>query len=569
MLAYLRIRGLALLDDVTLELEPGMTVMTGETGAGKSIIVGALSLLRGARARAEMVREGESSAVIDARFEPQPKVWKRLVALTEELGIELGDIEDGLVVRRTLAKNGRSRSFVQDAPTTQAALARVGELLVDICSQHEHHFLTHGAHHLEVLDAYAGCEALLDPYQAAYGKWRDAVGALGALRTRTTDAAQRTDYLRFQIEELERVAPEPGEQAALQTKYALLKDVQQWAQFADAARDHLYEGDDAIAGRLAAMAAQAGAGAEQSAALSDVAEQLTAAQLACEEAARAAARLADELDIDPGELDTIADRLHALQSLRRKHGVDPEQLVDRLQQLRAELNELEGAEALEAEAEAHVETALAACMEWAQTLHTQRETAAVGLCDAVVAELSSLHLASARLSVEVSVEPDAEPGPQGIDRVSFLFSANPGEPLAPLSRVASGGELSRVLLAIKGALAAGDGVATYVFDEVDAGVGGRVAEAIGRRLQSAAHAHQVLCVTHLPQIAAFATSHLRVDKATKKGRTTTRVVVLEREQRAAELARMLGGAKASATQHAERLLVDAAKRKRPSRRARA
>lgn len=569
MLAYLRIRGLALLDDVTVELPEGMTVLTGETGAGKSIIVGALSLLRGARARADMVRTGVDTAVIDARFEPGPAAWKRLQGLTEELGIELGDIGDGLVVRRSLAKSGRSRSFVQDAPTTQAVLARVGELLVDICSQHEHHFLTHNTRHLEVLDAYAGCDALLDQYHQAYQQWRAAEAELASLAQRTADRVQRTDYLRFQIEELERVAPQPDEHETLERRLELIKNVQRWAQFAESARYELYEGDNAIAGRLASMATEAAHGTDHSPALSSIAEQLTAAQVACEEAAAAAAHLGDELDVEPGELDTVAERLHELQSLRRKHGVEPDQLAERLDQMRGELDELEHADHRCSEASAQTEAAKQDCLKLAESLHAQRAAAAEGLGDAVVAELAALHLKGARLSVGVTAEAPDEPGPHGVDRVEFLFSANPGEALAPLSRVASGGELSRVLLAIKGALAAGDRVATYVFDEVDAGVGGRVAEAIGRRLQVAAHGHQVLCVTHLPQIAAFASSHLRVDKSTRAGRTTTRVTALSETERAAELARMLGGAKASATQHAERLLSDARKRRPGRARARA
>ncbi|MEM6995661.1 MAG: AAA family ATPase, partial [Myxococcota bacterium] len=401
MLAYLRIRGLALLDDVTLDLASGMTVLTGETGAGKSIIVGALSLLRGGRARADMVRAGVASAVIDARFDPGPQAWQRIAALTEELGITLGDIEDGLIVRRTIAKNGRSRCFLQDAPTTQAALARVGELLVDICSQHEHHFLTHAPHHLEVLDAYAGCEAMLAEYRAAYGGWRSALAELTELQARTQDRAQRTDYLRFQIEELETVSPEPGEHEALTRKYTLLKDVQRWAEFAAEAQHHLYEGDHAVAGTLATLASRASDGVAQSAALAEVCEHLTAAQVSCEDAARAAARLGDELDVEPGELEAVSERLHALQSLRRKHGVAAEQLAERLTQMRAELSELEHAEARLSEADARQAECKAHCVGLAERLHERRAAAAEGLCAAVVTELAALHLDGARLEVRV------------------------------------------------------------------------------------------------------------------------------------------------------------------------
>jgi len=287
------------------------------------------------------------------------------------------------------------------------------------------------------------------------------------------------------------------------------------------------------------------------------------------EAARAAARFADELPLDPSELEALEDRLHELERLRRKHGVDADELADRLATMRTELDELENADEHLARLEARCEQAREAAHASAMALHERRVVAAGGLARAVESELAALHIPKARLEVEVGMHD--EPGPLGLDRVEFLFTANPGEPLAPLRKVASGGELSRVLLALKGALAAEDRVATYVFDEVDAGVGGAVAEAIGRRLARAAAQHQVLCVTHLPQIAAFADAHYRVDKIEKKGRTLTQVVKLDEAGRVDELARMLGGAKvgASAREHASALLEQArapAKKSRAARR---
>lgn len=567
MLSYLRVRGLALLDDVALNFEPGMNVLTGETGAGKSIIVGALSLLRGVRGRSELVRDGADSAVVDAQFEPTAASVQRMGGLLETHGLP-HDSADALVVQRQLPRGGRGRCFVQGALTTQHVLGAFGESLIDICSQHEHHFLTHTARHLDVLDAYADNDALLDEYVVAHGKWRESEASLAALQDRVVDAQGRADYLRFQIEELDRVAPEPGEFERLRKKIALMKHAHRWLEFARQTHSALYERDDAIASELGSLAEQARAGADDSDALSDIHEQLVTARVATEEAASAALALAEELELDPRELEEADDRLHALEGLRRKHGVDVDALVDRAEQMRVELAELDNVDDHLEALRARTQELHQAAKLLAGKLTKRRQAAAAGLADAVESELAALHIPAARIEVETRVRPDL--GPTGSDEVEFMFSANAGESVAALRKVASGGELSRVLLALKGVLAAGDRIATYVFDEVDAGVGGAVAEAIGQRLKRAASAHQVLCITHLPQIAAFADAHFRVQKRARKGRTVTEVVRLDDAERVEELARMLGGKRVtkSARDHAQQLL-SAARPKRSRRGARA
>ncbi len=558
MLSYLRIRGLALLDDVTLELSPGLNVLTGETGAGKSIIVDALTLLRGARGRAELVRSGADAASVDAQFELGPTTQTRVAAVLSERGLPDSDSAT-LVLSRVVPLSGRGRSFAQAQLTTQAVLGELGEHLIDICSQHEHHSLTHVARHLELLDGYARLDAALADYQDRYRQWRGAVVALEDLAARAAAGLQRADYLRFQIEELERVAPEPGEYDALEGRVALLRDVQHWALFAEQAQNELYESESSIAGRLGGLSERARRGADQSSRLAAMATELDNARIASEEAARLAAGLAAELEIDPGELEQAEERMHQLESLRRKHGVTPDELAGRLAAMREELDTLDNAEQHLAELEQRAAALRAECVELAEGLGKQRRRAASGLAEALEQELQVLHVPGARLEARVEPLPGGEPGPRGLDRVEFLFSANPGEPPAPLERVASGGELSRVLLALKNVLSADDRVATYVFDEIDAGVGGAVAQAIGSRLGHAAHQHQVLCITHLPQIAAFASAHYRVDKRTQAGRTTTRVTRLSGEERVEELARMLGGARVteSAREHARQLVAEA------------
>jgi DNA repair protein RecN (Recombination protein N) len=368
--------------------------------------------------------------------------------------------------------------------------------------------------------------------------------------------------LRFQIEEIDRVGPEPGEHEALRRRVTLMREAHRWVAFAQEARGVLYEDDGAIASRLASLAERARGGSEDSEHLAQIEEQLAAAQIACEEAAQLPGRGGGELVPHPRELELADDRLHELEGLRRKHATEVDDLAARAEQMREELEELEHAADHLAALRARTEELEASCRRLAGDLHDRRAQAADGLGRAVERELAALQIPNARL--EVALEQDLNPGPRGFDQVEFLFSANRGEPVAPLRRVASGGELSRVLLAIKGVLAAGDRVATYVFDEVDAGVGGAVAEAIGQRLRQAAAGHQVLCITHLPQIAAFADAHFRVEKHTRAGRTVTAVVRLSDEERVEELARMLGGKKVthSAREHAVALLAQSRRRPR-------
>lgn len=558
MLSYLHIRGLALLDDVALELGRGMNVLTGETGAGKSIIVDALALLRGARGRAELVRQGAEAARVEAQFELDPVFQRRTAAALDELGAG-GSGRESLVLERVVGRSGRGRSVVQAILTTQSMLERVGEQLIDICSQHEHHSLTHVARHLDLLDAYAGLEAEVTAYAAAYQRWQAAVQAASDLRRRAAEGAARADFLRYQIEEIDRVDPQPGELEALKARITLLRDAHRWAAFARQAHDVLYEADDAIAGRLAMLLDEARRGADSSSLLGEIREQLAAAQVACEEAASAASRFANEMSFEPGELEVSEERLHELETLRRKHGGDLEALPARVEAMRVELSEVDHADEHLAALDERERELHAAALQLAGALHARRSAAAEGLGRAVEAELVALHIPRARLEARVERLPEAQLGPRGLDKVEFLFSANPGEPVAPLNRVASGGELSRVLLAIKSVLSTGDSVTTYVFDEVDAGVGGAVAEAIGRRLHNAAQQRQVLCITHLPQIAAFADAHFRVEKHTAGGRTATRVIRLSEQERIEEIARMLGGSRvtASAREHASALVAEA------------
>ncbi|PRQ02543.1 DNA repair protein RecN [Enhygromyxa salina] len=579
MLDYLRVRGLALLDDVALDFEPGMNVLTGETGAGKSIIVDALTLLRGVRGRAELIREGDEAARVEAQFAVRgPNNQPLHPALGERLD-ELGlDSEDGtLVLERRIRRSGRGRAAIQSNLSTLAVLAEIGGELLEICSQHEHHSLTHVSHHLDLLDAYAeldGPEGPLADYAEHYRRWRELSERISAIRELETERLQRADYVRFQIEELERVSPEPGEHEQLRSRLAVVCRAHELAGFATEAQAQLYDDDHAMASRLAILLERARRLPEGLAILDQLAEQLEAAQIACEEAAAAAARLSDEIEVEPGELERAQERLHELDRLRRKHGCEVDELIERAQAMREELDALDSTEGeLEQLEQLEAELWAEACQR-ADALHEARVAAASGLARAVEAELAALHIPTAQLTVSLcplddqdESDPRSGLGPRGRDRAELRFSANAGEPLAPLNKVASGGELSRVLLAVKSVLSTQQRVATYVFDEVDAGVGGAVAEAIGLRLRKAASKHQVLCITHLPQIAAYAEAHFRVRKQVVDGRTVTRVERLDDDERVEELARMLGGKQVthSAREHARALIEQARKPARASK----
>ncbi len=563
MLSYLRIQGLALLDDVSLELCDGLNVLTGETGAGKSIIVDALALLRGARGRTELVRSGDDAATVQAQFELGRDTETAVAALLREHGLRDEDAS-AVVVSRTLPRSGRSRCFLQSELTTQGVLASVGEHLVDICSQHEHHSLTNVGRHIELLDQYAQLAADLTRYGEAFGRYKELTAELERARESAADAPARLEYLRFQLEELERIDPQPGELESLKAQVELLRNANRWATFARAVQETLYEGEGSVLERLSPILEQARRGKEQSPHLEVLTEQLAAALSHVEEANQSAQHFAASLDIDPGSLEQAEERLHELTVLRRKHGADIEDLSLRLTELRDECATLEHAEEHIARLEAALETQERQCSSLARALHEKRKSASESLSHALEKELAALHLAKARLQAKLDWLEDAPLGPRGRDRVEFLFSANAGEPLAPLTRVASGGELSRVLLAVKSTLTSGDSVSTYVFDEVDAGVGGAVAESIGVRLSRAARHHQVLCITHLPQIAAFADAHFRVDKRAQGGRTITRVTQLDDQTRLDELARMLGGSRVtdSAREHARQLIAEARRARR-------
>jgi len=553
MLAYLQIRDFVLVDRLELELGPGLTVLTGETGAGKSILVDALSLVLGERASPSLVRQGRPQAEIAAVFDlaglPEVAGW------LEEQGLEAEGGE--CVLRRTLSAQGRSRAFVNGRPVPLQTLQALGRRLVDLHGQHAHQALLSREGQRRVLDAFAGALPLAAETAARWRAWRAAREALEARRKGQAEREERLDFLRYQLRELEELAPGEGEAEALEEEHRRLAHGGRLLEGTQAALALLEDEGGAVE-----AAGRAGAKLERLAghdpALREPAGLLEEARIRLEESAAWLRRYADGLDLDPERLAWVEERLARLQALARKHRVAVGELPARLEALRRELAEAEdGTAGLEALRRRERE-AREAYEEAAARLGAARREAAPRLQAAVEEALQGLGMEGARFRIGLEARP--EPGASGREQVAFLVAANPGQEPGPLAQVASGGELARIALAVQVVSAGGTGVPCLVFDEVDVGVGGRVAERVGRRLRELGRHRQVLCVTHLPQVAAQGHHHLQVIKETAAAEALTRLRPLEGAARCEELARMLAGEEitAWARAHARELLERAA-----------
>ena len=547
MLTALRIEHFAIIDALEIELGPGLTVLTGETGAGKSILVDALHLALGGRAQAEVVRTGCDEATVEALFQVGPEIVERL----RELGLPEGP---ELLVRRIVQRAGRSRVWVNGALCTVAVLERLARRLCDISSQHEHLSLLDPGCHLGLLDGCARVEALCERYGERFVR----LGALQAeaaqLLGDDAERARRADYLAFQLKEIDEVDPQPDEERTLASERSVLASAAKQQLLAQAAEEALYSGEGAAAERIGHALARAAELAALDPAHASLHAQLASARAEVEEAARALARLSRGLREDPERLLALDDRLDALRKLARKHGGDLVALVARRAEMAAELSSIEGRsgrlEALQAELALALSEATAAAAE----LSAARGEAAARLAKSLQKELARLGMQKSRFEVRLDRVPL---GPRGADHCEFFFSANQGEAPRPLARIASGGELSRLMLAFKRAGAGTDPVDVYVFDEVDSGIGGPTAQVVGRMLKEVSRERQVLCITHLPQIAAFADRHLAVRKTVERGRTSSGVALLTAaDDRCREVARMLGGEELTpiALRHARELI---------------
>jgi DNA repair protein RecN (Recombination protein N) len=566
MLIGLGIRDVVLIETLDLSIGPGLTALTGETGAGKSIILDALGLATGVRAEAGLVRRGKSQAVATAVFAPPPAhaVWTYL----DEKGVAFERDED-LVLRRQLSADGRSRAFVNDQAVSVAVLRELGEMLIEVHGQHETVGLLDSRTHRPLLDLYGRCEDAVETTASAWSAWREALSAADTLRREVAEALAEREELAVRLAELDRLDPRAGEETSLGEERALLGAAEKALADIAAARDAL--DGDTLSSKLAKAfralerarerAVSAGAGADSSAVklIITAAEAVDRALVEGLEAVAAVDAAAAAFDFEPDRLDKAEERLFALRGMARKLNVAVESLPAERERIARALHGIEDAAHLQKEADARAAAARSAYIEAAKALSAERTAAAERLAQAVNAELPPLKLDKASLRVAVEALSEDRAGPTGLDRVEFEVSTNPGAPFGPLGAIASGGELARFALALKAALAGRGGEAPLmIFDEVDQGVGGAVADAVGLRLRRLAGEGQVLVVTHSPQVAARAEAHWRVSKAGGAEFVRTAVEVLDDRDREEEIARMLAGAEITeAARAAARALMHA------------
>ena len=567
MLRELRVKNLAVIESLTVPFGPGLNVLTGETGAGKSILVDALTLLLGERAQpAEAIRTGAESATIEAVFDAPRK--SPVATLLQEHGIAL---EDGLlVIRRELVRGGRGRVFLNDANTTLALLEKLGETLVEVHGQHEHQALLRPARHLDLLDAFAGLGILRDRLRQRHDEWRGSSAELDALRAAARDQATRTAQYREAMAEIDAARLRPGEEEELRDERRRLVNAERLAEGANGAYRALYDDPASAVERAGRAASLLRDLVRIDPVIEPTLQALDTALVQLDETARALRSYRDGVVFDPPRLDAIERRVEEIGRLKRKYGESVDAVLTFRARVEADLEGLGRAGEDEGRLTERVDRLRAELVTRAADLAERREQAVARLEAAVVAELAALDLETAVFRVrlareragdgELGVGPEAwRLGPRGVDQAEFLFSGNAGEDARPLGRIASGGELSRTMLALKVVLAVTDAVPVLVFDEVDVGIGGKTADTVGKKLRQVARARQVLCVTHLPQIAAYADQHFRVEKREEDGRTATTVAALVKGDRIREVARMLGGESVTDTslRHALELITQA------------
>ena len=544
MLAELRIRNFAIIEEASLIFGPGLNVLSGETGAGKTMIMTALGLLIGGRASPDLVRTGAKEAIVEGVFELEGEAPVNEAAewLNEENSREL-------VIRRMIAEGGRSRVSINDNIATVQALARLGSALVQIYGQHEQHSLLQRENHLTILDSHAGLEAELAAYREAYERAHSIRARLADLERRERERADLLELARFRAAELERAQLTPGEDEELARARTVLANATRLAEAANVAEQALYGGEGAAFDAVSQTQAKLADAAALDPKLAGPLEMITAARANLEEAAHALRAYAARIEADPARLEQIETRLQELTLIKRKYGGSIESAIETRDRSRGEIAELEAVAESRAATEAEFDRALEELDSRARELNLRRKRDGAELKRRIEAELRTLGMRSATFEPRIAPAPadggfirDGHTlGPNGFDTVEFYLAPNLGQPPMPLARVASGGELSRVMLALKRLEAQRRGVATLIFDEVDAGIGGAVAEIVGRKLKQLASFHQILCVTHLAQIAAFADNHFTIEKEERRGATRSRASALKVADRAAEVARMLGG----------------------------
>ncbi|NLY39663.1 MAG: DNA repair protein RecN [Firmicutes bacterium] len=563
MLRELRVSNYALIEELNLSLTQGLNVLSGETGAGKSIVIGAINLLLGERATAEQVRRGADTALVEGIFTPLPGSDSPLHSLLAEAGLE---VDEELIVSRELSRSGRSVGRVQGRTVPLSFLKELGRDLIDLHGQHQHQSLLRPEAHLDLLDSFGGTAlaGALTRVASLYQKRQQLKGDLEALGSDSAARERRMDILSYQLQEISRAQLKPGEEEELDSREKILAHAEKLRAIVARAYSEIYGGADSSGVKAAydILSDIRGALSEAAAidaALAPLVALLESAAAQIEELSLELRDYQSKIDFDPAELVAIQERLNQIRALKRKYGKTVEEVLQFAAETEAELERLKNSETLARQLEEElrgVEDELTAA---SLELRKMRRELAAGLEKMVESALKELALPSARFSIDIRERQSFSP--RGMDQVEFLFSANPGEEVKPLAKIISGGEMSRVMLALKTILASEDRIPTLIFDEVDAGIGGATIQAVAEKLALVARHHQVICVTHSPQIAAMADNHILLYKEQAGERTLTRGVMLPEEERRAELARMLDGAAIDdiGLQHVDSLLERARK----------
>ena len=566
MLTLLQINNIALIDELRLEFAAGLNLLTGETGSGKSIIVDSLGALTGERVSTDLIKEGASAARIEGLFSIEPSQNLRQIFDEAGLDIEDADFED-LIVRRELSAAGKNRIFVNNQLVTQNFLKKIGNFLVGIHGQGEQQTLFDPRQHLEMLDDYAGLAELRREIAEKYRAWQRVLKELESLRSDETQKLQLVDVLQFQIDELKKANLQTGEDEELETERRRLMNVEKLSALSDEAYLRLYESSESAISNLVLVAKNVDEIGNYDNQFGEYNEQLNSAQAVLEDLAITLRSFRSQLEFSPERLSEIESRLVEIQRLKRKYGGSIESALRHLADSEERLSRIESADLREAELLKQAAAARADYLKTANQIHELRVVAAEKYSKAVESALKDVALERARFEVRVAAPEDLANEnsnrfltAKGFDAVEFYFSANVGESLKPIARVASGGEASRLMLVLKTTGKLIEQRKTAVFDEIDVGISGRISEAVGRKLKQLSSHHQVLCVTHQPQVAALADSHFVVEKEMSGERTIVRVVKLNKQTRVEELARMLTGATVtdSARRHAKELLKAAA-----------
>ena len=553
MIKQLNIRDFAIIDEIELNFSKGMTVFTGETGTGKSILVDALGLVLGDRADSQVIKGDKERAEITAVFDVSS--CNSVIGLLNEQAIECED--DEIYIRRVISHDGKSRAFINDSPVTAQFLRLIGEHLIDIHGQHAHQSLTKTENQKLLLDEYGKYWTQLEAVRRVFDEWSDATAKLKSLLDNNTDKDAVISLLRYQVEELASIKPEPDEYEVLDEEHRRLANSNKLLETTQKALYALREDDYSLLSRLYNLTNELRELQQYDESLSNLIRIIDDASIQVAEASDELRTYTDNLNLDPERLEEVESRISTLHGMARKHHVQPNELADHLVQLEQQLNELENSQQLINELLEKQKKSLNKYRTLAGELHDSRVSAAKKMSHDVTVKLADLGIPNGNFVIDIDNFTDQIPRPGGLDKIEFMISTNPGQKPLPLRKIASGGELSRISLAIQVIGSNRESVPTMIFDEVDAGIGGGIAEIVGKLLRTLGKKCQVFCVTHLPQVASQGDHHVQVNKSSTKTTTSTQVKLLDPGERVEEIARMLGGLKITeqSRKHAKEMLA--------------